>query len=130
MFQDTYNFFNHELTCYHEKVGSWFKLENDSYSYIKHVFQAKGWKYHRIDTVNAQGFPDILLLKGPIYLSIESKRLKKKQLNSIENDLKWQFGQLGYMKRSLSLELNYILSVVKDNHIAYIGDKLCLEKYL
>lgn len=72
----------------------------------------------------------MLLLKGDSYLMIEGKRLKKKQLNSIEDDLTYQFGQLAFMKRALTLDLCYMLAVGKGSKIAYIGSKRILTKYL
>ena len=119
MFKPAYKFFGHELQCAVIHTTKTFKLEvKDMYPYLKSMFSK--WKWHRIDTTNQIGFPDILLLRGGSYILIEAKILKKKQLNSIENDLVFQPGQLPFMKRSLTLRLDYILAVAKDNQIAFI----------
>lgn len=119
MFKPTYNFFGHELDCTVRHTSKAFKLEvKDMYPWLKIAFSK--WKWHRIDTVNQIGFPDILLLQGGRYRLIEAKILKKKQLNTIEDDLVFQPGQIPFMKRSLTLNLDYILVVAKDNQIAFI----------
>jgi len=128
MFNSTYNFFGHELVCLYLGTNSCFRLEKHSYTYIKKMFNT--WKFHRIETDNQDGFPDILMFKQDRYLLIEAKRLKKKKLNKLEDDLTWQFGQLGFAKRAFTKNLSYIIVVVKDNQIAFIGDKPCLEAYL
>lgn len=128
MFNKTYNFFGHELVCKDYETSSWFKLETDGYKCIKKTFS--DFKYHRIDTVDQKGFPDILLLKGSEYLLIEGKRLKKKKLVKLEDDLTWQYGQLGFAKRAFTLGLTYMIFVVKNNHIAMIGEETCLETFL
>lgn len=83
-----------------------------------------------METQGQDGFPDILMLRGPEYLLIESKRLKTKKLVTIEDNLKFEFGQLPFAKRAFTLNLSYLLVVVKHNTIAFIGDKTCMEAYL
>lgn len=100
-----------------------FKLEKAIYSFIKKRAQNANWKYLRVDTKDQIGFPDILLLRGNIYWQIEAKLLKKKKLTTIEDDLDWQFGQLAYMKRALTLNTNYLLAVAKDSNIIFIKRK-------
>lgn len=100
-----------------------FSNEKKLTDYLKKLTQKAGWKYLRVDTANQMGFPDILLLKQKTYWQIEAKILRKKQLVSLEDDIKWQYGQIGYMKRALTLNLNYMLVVAKDNSIVFIkGD--------
>lgn len=115
--------FETELTCKSSQVSSVFKLESDSYRHIKRTSSKAGWKFIRVDTVNKIGFPDILLLKKEEYWLIEVKRLKRKKLISIADNLEFQFGQLAFMQRAFTLKLKYLLCVVKDNSIAIIGDK-------
>ena len=127
VFQPTYNLFGHELTCKTIQVGSAFILERNVDHWVKNYFQPKGWSYNKIDTQRQHGFPDILLLRKSNYIMIEDKLLRKKQLLSLEDDLKWQFGQLAFAKRSLSRGNNYLLCVGKNKTIAFIGDELCLD---
>ena len=121
MFKDTYNFFGQDLICIRRKVNKTFVVESDVDHFIKKIF--KGWKYIKVDTVNQIGFPDNLLMKDSRYILIESKMLKKKELNVLEDDLKWQPGQLPFMKQALMLGLSYKLVVAKGNTLAYIMDK-------
>jgi hypothetical protein len=130
MFKQEYDFFGHKLACWYMTVGTTFTLELKSYPFIKKVWNARGYKAIRMETSHPDGFPDFLIIKGKEYILMEVKVLKKKQLKVLEDDLVWQFGQLPYMKRSLSQGFNYILTVVKDNQLAYIGDIKCLETYL
>jgi len=97
-----------------------FVLETDSYTYLNKTAKTFGWKCIRVDTVGQQGFPDILMLRKNEYWLIEAKLLKKKSLCSIADDLTWQFGQLAFAKRALTLGLNYMIVVVKHRTIAYI----------
>lgn len=120
MFKPTYKVFNSDVACRTVQVTSNFVQETDSYEYLKNIAQPFGWKCIRIDTVGQQGFPDILMLRKNEYWLIESKRLKKKSLDVIEDDVVWQFGQLAFAKRALTLELNYMIVVVKHKTIAYI----------
>ena len=128
MFKDSYIFFGKTVACRVIDTNKQFKLETATYDYIKKRY--KTWKYLKVDTLNQIGFPDVLLLNGYQYLLIEAKLLKKKQLNSIEDDLKFEFGQLPFMKNALRLGLAYMLVVAKNNKIAFIGDELCLETFL
>jgi len=121
-FKKTYNFFNQVLTCRSMKVSTWFDLEEDSYNFIKKKTNKAGWSFNRIDTTNQIGFPDILIVKEQAYCLIEVKRLKKKSLKLLEDDLVWQFGQIGFACSALKQKQNYVLSVVYKNNIAFIGD--------
>lgn len=96
-----------------------FKLETKIYDYVKRIFQKDQWKYLRVDTQNQIGFPDVLLLKEATYWQIEAKLLKKKQLKDIASDLRWEYGQLAYFKRALTLNLNYMLAVAKKDRIIF-----------
>lgn len=129
IFKENYIFFGHSVDCLTIQTNTTFKLEvHDMYPWIKNKFNT--WKFERIDTVNQIGFPDILILKKEQYCLMEAKILKKKALNSIEDDLTYQFGQLAFMKRSLTLGLSYMLVVGKGNLISFIGDKTCVETFL
>jgi hypothetical protein len=128
-FKQSYIFFGHSVDCLTIETNTTFKLEvPDMYPYLKKYCNT--WKFQRIDTTNQIGFPDILLLKKGDYVLMEAKILKKKQLNSIEDDLKFEFGQIAFMKRSLTLGLSYILVVAKGNLISFIGDRVCLDQCL
>jgi len=126
MFEKNYNFFGVELDCQVLTFSSTFHKESDAYAYLKKISTAAGYKYTRIETVNQIGFPDIILLKGERYFLIEAKRLDKKNLTSLEDDLKWQFGQIAFAVRSVTLELSYALVVCKDNKLAIIGQEQTL----
>lgn len=120
MFSDSYSFFNDTVTCLSKQVTVKFPLETTLTTYIKKISRKARWKYVKVDTVNQIGFPDILLLRQADYWQIEAKILRKKALTSIEDDLRWKFGQIGYMKNALTRNLNYILIVAKNSHIAFI----------
>jgi len=121
MFAEEYLFLeNTVVTCKSLRVTTRFLKEDKMYEYINKIASKERWKVLRIDTTRKMGFPDLLLLRGPKYWQIEAKLLKKKNLISIEDDLHWQFGQLAYMQRALTINLNYILTVAKDNTIAFI----------
>lgn len=129
IFKPNYIFFGHSVDCLTIETNTTFKLEvPDMYPWLKTKFNT--WKFQRIDTTNQIGFPDILILKKERYGLMEAKILKKKSLNSIEDDLTYQFGQLAFMQRSLTLGLSYMLVVGKGNLISFIGDRLCLETFL
>ncbi len=128
IFQPTYDFFGRSISCRVIETDRQFSRETVTYSFIKQRWAT--WKYHRIDTTDQIGFPDVLLLKDYRALLIEGKLLKKKALKCIQDDIKFQPGQLPYMKRSLTLGLPYLLAVGKGNLIAFIGDKACLDNYL
>ena len=110
-----YNFLGEKIYCKSIITKLEFSYEFEIYSLIKRTATKAGYRYIRIDTQGQQGFPDILLLKGQKYIQIEAKFLRRKQLNSIVDDLKWQFGQIAYMKRSFMNNENYILAVAKDH---------------
>ena len=121
MFKSWYKLLDKDVVvCDTIQTTTSFPKESDLTDYLGKTMRKAGWKYLRVDTVNQMGFPDILLLKGTHYWQIEAKILRKKRLVSLEDDLKWQFGQIGYFKRALSLNLNYMLIVAKDNTVAYI----------
>lgn len=129
IFKPNYIFFGRSVDCLTIETNSTFKLEvTDMYPWLKKRFNT--WKFQRIDTTNQIGFPDIILLKKDNYVLMEAKILKKKSLNSIEDDLVYQFGQLAFMQRSLTLGLSYILVVGKGKYISFIGDKKCLTTCL
>jgi hypothetical protein len=123
--------FDSPLVCKVVQTSGEFPLESKVYAYLKTLTRQDHWKFLRVDTTDQKGFPDILLLKQRTYWQIEAKLLKKKQLVSLEDDLHWQFGQVGYMKRALTLNLNYMLVVAKDTSIAFIkGDSNDRTKYV
>lgn len=95
-------------------------LETGVYEEIKRRANKFGWRYLRVDTTDQKGFPDILLLRKGEYWLIEGKLLKKKKLSSISDDIHWQFGQQAVMKRSITLNLNYMLAVGKGREVAFI----------
>lgn len=89
--------------------------EQEYYAVIKRAAESCNWLYNRIDTCDKRGMPDILVSRGPEYWYIEVKRLKKKELVCIEDDLTWQFGQLAFLKSCMRNRSRYILVVVKEN---------------
>lgn len=108
------------VECVVLQTATEFNKEVKVTDFIKRVSQKSGWKCLKIDTTGQIGFPDNLLLKRATYWQIEAKLLKKKKLVSIEDDLRYQFGQIAYMKRAFTLGLNYMLVVGKGHKIAFI----------
>lgn len=117
VFKKQYFLFNNSLVCDYYQTGEYFKKETDIYNYIA---RNTSYFFYRTETVGQDGFPDVLLLRGGFYAQIEAKMLRKKQLLRIENDLKFEFGQLPYMQRAFRLGLNYFLVVAKDDTLAAI----------
>lgn len=120
MFQERYSLKGLEVHCRALQWTSTFRLETSVYDYVKKAANAKGWRYIRVDTLNQQGFPDIILLRGREYFFVEGKLLKKAALRSIEDDLEWQFGQVGFMYRAISCGNPYVLAVAKGHTIAFL----------
>lgn len=87
------------------------KMERDIYPRIKAAAEKTSWLYHRLETANMDGMPDILVTKGAEYWFIEVKILRKKALNCVAKDLKWQFGQLAFMQRCLWNKTRYLLMI-------------------
>ena len=121
MFNSRYTILGVDLVCEELQTKSMFRLEKDVYDYLKRITTAAEYKYSRIETVGQDGFPDILIMKNHEYCLIEAKRLKKKRLVILEDDLEWQFGQIGFAVRALTTGLDYVLAVCKNNTIALIG---------
>lgn len=120
IFQASYSFFGNPVGCSVIETNKNFKLEiPDVYPWLKGHY--KGWKFMRTETPDQRGMPDLLLLQGDKYLMIEAKVLKQKKLVSIEDNLHWQFGQIAFMKRAITLGLSYKLVVAKNNLIAFIN---------
>lgn len=123
MFSERYQFFDMELVSWEIETNSNFRLERDAYSYLKTLSTTNGYRYIRIETEGQQGFPDILLLRKKEYLLIEAKRLNKTKLVKIEDDLKWQFGQIAFAVRSFRLDMEYVIAVCKYNNLVFIGQE-------
>lgn len=120
VFQPHYEVFGQVMQCNVVHLPNPLKLETGIYRFLKPVVQADGWKYSRIDTTDQQGWPDVTLLRGQEYNLIECKMLKKVRLQDILNDIHFEFGQVPFMARSLSLKLNYTLAVGKGHKLAFI----------
>ncbi len=120
MFLRHYDFFGSTVECIILQTAVEFNTETNIYKYIKKASTKAYWKYLRIDTKSKIGFPDVLLLRKDNYWQIEAKMLRKNKLISLQDDLKWQFGQLAYMKNAFSRNLNYMLVVGKNNSIAFL----------
>lgn len=124
MFLTEYTLFGNTLTGLIVPVsGKPIALEDEYYVKIKHVAERLDWNYYRLETVGKDGVPDILVTRADEYWFIEVKRLKKKKLKTIQDDLQWQFGQLAFMTRCFRNKTHYILAVVKDNTALYLKEK-------
>lgn len=123
MFAERYALFDSTWACRSWQVQAKIANETGTYGYIKKLVRSHGWKYKRVETIDQDGFPDIMVFKGPNYWAIESKMLTKRKLVRIEDDLKWQPGQLPFMKRSHTLNMNYMLLIYgKGTMASIIGD--------
>lgn len=96
------------------------RTEFDVYPMIKTVTEQRNWLYSRVDNKNQTGTPDIFVSRDQEYWYIEVKRLKKRRLESIEDDLVWQFGQLAFMKRALRNRSRYMLAVAKEDKLVFL----------
>lgn len=96
------------------------KKESALYTLMKDKAEKLCWTFVRVETKDQQGFPDMLLLKGPSFWLIEAKKLYKKNLYSIKDDLHWQYGQLGFLATAVTQKMPYCLLVGAKDHILYI----------
>ncbi len=114
------------VSCSHKAT---FNRETELYHVVQNAAQAHGWEYCRIENKLQNGTPDIFLFRAHDYWLIEAKMLRKTLLRSIEDDLKWQPGQLTFMLRALRSKANYMLIVGhRPDTITYcIGDYRGLE---
>lgn len=128
MFLSSYDCFGSVAVCEVLQTATLFNKEQKIYEFITKLATKQNWKAVRVDTVGQIGFPDMLLLKSDCYWQIEAKQLKKSKLLSLEDDISWEFGQFAYMKRALSLNLNYILAVSKGNKLAIIKGDYCEQR--
>ena len=133
MFRNSYQFFGETVTCLSRQVTVNFTNETKLTDYLKKISRKNFWKYTKVDTIDQAGFPDILLLRQDEYWQIEAKILRRKKLVSLKDNLKWQFGQIGYMTNALTRNLNYLLIVAKNSHVAFIkgasNDKTMRKDY-
>lgn len=120
IFLTSYNVLGSPLTGIIRPVSGLIAREDDFYPHIKKAAERRDWSYFRLETVGKDGMADILVTRDAEYSFIEVKRLKKKKLQSVEDDLQWQFGQLAFIKRCLRNSTRYILAVVKDNSVLYL----------
>lgn len=120
VFKSTYELFGQELVTKVLQAPAPFKLERDMYMFLKQVALEEGWKFLRVDTVDQQGFPDVLLLRGDEYLLIEAKLLKNKRLLDVADNLNFEFGQIPFAVRALKTGINYALAVGKGNELALL----------
>lgn len=123
MFKTEYTLFGNTLTGTIVPVSGVIVHEDDYYSHIKKAAERCDWNYYRLETAGKDGMADILITRKNEYWFIEVKRLKKKTLNKIEDDLQWQFGQLAFMKRCFRNKTRYMLAVVKDKMALYLKEK-------
>jgi len=119
MFKLKYELFGEHLITISFDTDYSFIKEAQTYDYIKN--RLPYWKVERIDTTDQRGFPDLLCKRGPLYMQIECKLLKKKKLYELKQDLEWQFGQIAYLKKALARGEPSVICVAKDKTIAFIG---------
>ncbi len=110
------------MVCTVLLTGTEFKLEVDTYRFIKKHVVKDGYVFLRIDTTDQKGYPDVTLFRQQEYNLIEAKLLKKKRLLAIADDLNFEFGQVAFAVRALSLGINYSLVVAKGRELAIIQD--------
>lgn len=105
-------------------IGPWGGVpsgkETELYHYVKRNASKERWKYVRIENKFQNGFPDMLLLKGPLYCFIEAKVCRKAVLKDIKEDLEWQIGQLGFFYECVKMHLSYVLMVRHKTTLYYI----------
>lgn len=119
MFNTEYTVLGSDLQGVILPCKSLIRVEADYYPVVKRAVECNNWIYNRLETRDKRGMPDIFVTRAYEYWYIEVKRLKKKVLVSIEDDLLWQFGQLAFMKNCMRNRSRYILAVVKE-HTALI----------
>jgi len=119
-FKQTYDLMGNTLACEVFRLRSPLKRETTLEALIKNVSRPLGWKFHNIENMDQNGTPDVLLLRRAEYWFIECKMLKVNRLMSVLDNLKWQPGQLPYMKRAQTLKLNYMLAVGHRDQVAIL----------
>lgn len=117
-----YDIMGTEVACAELQAARSFKLEKETYPYLKSQSATHGWKFIRVDTTSQQGFPDCLLLKQDNYWLVEVKMLKTKKLTRPLDNVTWQSGQIAFMLQALLRKQNYLLIIVKDNKFMILGD--------
>lgn len=130
MFAAEYNVLGTVFRTVWLKLGRTVRIETELYPYIKNTVQANGYMYNRIETPAQDGVPDILITQGMSYSWIEVKRLTKPKLQVVEDDLKWQFGQLGFLKRCAHSKTAYVLAVVKQDNLCLLHSEILLPTLL
>ena len=123
MFLANYTIFEDEYVCTIVQSKSVFNKEMAVYPKLKTVFEKDGWLFNRVETGGKDGIPDIFIAKGDDYYFIEVKMLHKKALKNVADDLKWQFGQLAFLKKAAMKKIHYILLVVKESTCCFIRRK-------
>lgn len=116
------NFFGFELVG--TTVSTSIEKELSVYRYIKVRAPLYLWRYVRLENKFQSGIPDIMLFRGNDYWLIECKVLHKKNLVALQDDLKWQYGQLAFAVDSLKRRMKYMLAVgQKPNKLTfYMGE--------
>lgn len=120
IFQTTYNVLGAPLVGIIRPVGATISTELAFYPHLKRAAENYDWNYFRLETAGKDGMADVLVTNGAKYSFIEVKRLKKKALKSVEDDLTWQFGQLAFMKKCLRNKTHYILAIVNERSALYL----------
>lgn len=90
------------------------------YKYLAKVVNPLGWLQQHVETVNQQGFPDLLLKRSLEYMQIECKLQRVVTLLEYNTQLHWEFGQLAYAKRSIMNKEPYVLVVGHDRELKFI----------
>lgn len=120
MFKTEYNVLGSPLHGVVAPCRGTISREADYYSVIKRAAESRNWLYNRIETCDKRGMPDIFVTRGSEYWYVEVKRLRKKNLQSIEDDLHWQFGQLAFLKNCMRNRSRYILVVAHTNSALWL----------
>ena len=116
----TYDVFGVCYACTEAHARTTFDREFDVYPRLKEAFESCGWLFNRVETAQKDGFPDIIVAKGDDYFFVEVKMLHKRVLKDIAEDLKWQFGQLAFLKKADMRGVHYLLVVAKEDRLFFI----------
>lgn len=116
----TFDFFGIPLISRDISSPPHISRESFLYAFLKRIAKKHDLIYTRIETRDKAGIPDVILFAQEIYIFVECKLLRKKELIDLKNDLHWQDGQIAFATEALKKQCAYVLMVGHDKTITII----------